>query len=66
VSIVGGELRMSKEVKCEPLKCKYFKRIWDKMWDRTPMDKYFIGCPAFIYPNKCNDKQRKGNIGEFI
>jgi hypothetical protein len=32
--------------KCDPFKCDWFKKIYEKMWDKRPVDVFIVACPC--------------------
>jgi hypothetical protein len=30
--------------KCNPLECKLFKRLYERIWDRFPCDEIILAC----------------------
>ncbi|MFA5307768.1 MAG: hypothetical protein WC365_10025 [Candidatus Babeliales bacterium] len=44
--------------KCSPLKCKTFFRLFDKFYDRLPVDRFVVNCPYRAKSMVCgNDKE---------
>lgn len=48
--------------KCKPLKCRRFMRIFEKAWDKVPVDLYLLHCPnrhgKTKYGTKCRHFQK--------
>jgi hypothetical protein len=36
---------VSTRIKCQPLKCETFKRMFDRFYDKVPVDAFVVKCP---------------------
>jgi len=52
-------------VKCEPLQCERWKRLFEKLYMKTLADRLFLDCPHRKYPIICmNEGAKHGEIDQ--
>jgi len=51
-----------KKHKCNPTKCKTFFRLFDKFYDRVPVDRFVVNCPYRAKNMVCGNTKENLNV----